>query len=541
MQEGSGEALTGLGAAAAGEGLDKQVNLLNNLADGISTYFVDFLIYLAIAIVVIIGIVKCVAPVMRAGRRLRRGIRTLETATGEGRPVWQDTLFLGKQMQGPWRRFLVNAEQLDARGLNCNVEDYVNDETVIYAVGHSQLAEVIPSLLTSLGILGTFIGLVRGLSGLDMDNALAGIPRLIGGMNTAFTTSIAGIACSLVFNMLNRMAHGSATQAIDEFQDAFSDLVMQKPLDDHVQMICQQEDRSALLRRISGDMGARVSEGIVSSVEKSLSPVVQNMNQFILGQTQAQIDGVGNIANQFIAKMNQALGGQFTQLGQTLSSVNQAQTISFESMERAMAAANQILSGMNQLQDVNRRVMERFESYINTLEQAQESNSAFLTHGSQVLSGMITASQEQADFMTSLQNAHTDLTASMRDYADWSSRVLNAVREQADGAMKVTGSMTSQMDESSRRLADTYASFVEDLSGGFSRALGMFDENIHSVLRVMNDKLDQLKGLEEAPTVQSARLQKETEGVVTSLSRLQRAVAGLSQAVEERVQRAEGA
>ena len=97
------------------------------------------------------------------------------------------------------------------------------------------------------------------------------------------------------------------------------------------------------------------------------------------------------------------------------------------------------------------------------------------------------------------------------------------------------------MDESSRRLADTYASFVEDLSGGFSRALGMFDENIHSVLRVMNDKLDQLKGLEEAPTVQSARLQKETEGVVTSLSRLQRAVAGLSQAVEERVQRAEGA
>ena len=185
--------------------------------------------------------------------------------------------------------------------------------------------------------------------------------------------------------------------------------------------------------------------------------------------------------------------------------------------------------------------MERFESYINTLEQAQESNSAFLTHGSQVLSGMITASQEQADFMTSLQNAHTDLTASMRDYADWSSRVLNAVREQADGAMKVTGSMTSQMDESSRRLADTYASFVEDLSGGFSRALGMFDENIHSVLRVMNDKLDQLKGLEEAPTVQSARLQKETEGVVTSLSRLQRAVAGLSQAVEERVQRAEGA
>ena len=523
------------------DGLSAQENILSNIAQGISTYFVDFLIYLAIAIVALIGIVKCVSPVMRAARRLRRGIRDLETSTVEGRPVWQDALFLGKEMQGPWRRFLINAEQLDARGLNCNVEDYVNDETVIYSVGHSQLADVIPSLLTSLGILGTFIGLVRGLSGLDLEHAAQSISGLIGGMTTAFTTSIAGITCSLLFNMLNRMAHGSATRAIDEFQDAFTDLVMQKPLDDYVQMICQQEDRSVLLRRISGEMSARVSEGIVASVEKSLTPVAQSMSQFILGQTQAQIEGVGNIANQFINQMNHALGGQFTQLGRTLSSVNQAQTVSFESMERAMAAADQILSSMNQLQDVNRRVMERFESYINTIDQAQESSAAFLSHGTQVLSGMIAASQEQADFMASLQGAQNELKSSMRDYADWSSRVLNAVREQADGAMQVTGSMTAKMDDSSRKLADTYASFVEDLSGGFSRALGMFDENIHSVLNAMNEKLDQLRALESGAPAQSARLQKETEGCITALSRLQRAVTALESAMAEKDHQAGGA
>lgn len=513
-------------------GLNGQVNVLSDITNWISTYFVDVLIYLAIVIVVLIGIGKCVSPVMRSARRLRKGIRTLENAVGDGRPIWQDSLFLGKEMQGAWRRFLVNAEQLDARGLNCNVEDYVNDETVIYAVGHSQLAEVIPSLLTSLGILGTFIGLVRGLSGLDMKDALAGIPGLIGGMNTAFTTSIVGISCSLLFNMLNRMAHGSATQAIDSFQDAFTDLVMQKPLDDHVQMICQQEDRSALLRRMSSDMGARVSEGIVSSVEKSLVPVTQSISQFIMGQTQAQIDGVSNIASQFVVQMNRALGGQFTQLGQTLSAVNQAQTISFESMERAMAAADQILSGMNQLQELNRQVMERFESYINTLDRSREDNAAFLAHGSQVLSGMVTASQEQADCIAALQNAQGSLTASMRDYADWSSRVLDAVRQQADGAMKVTGGMTAQMDESARRLADSYASFVENLSGGFTRALSSFDGSMRSALDAMNERLDGIRALEASTPVQAGRLQKETEGCVTALSQLQRAVTALSQAVE---------
>jgi hypothetical protein len=477
-------------------------------------------------------------------RRLRRGIHLLETATGEGRPVWQDVLFLGKEIQGPWRRFLVNAEQLDARGLNCNVEDYINDDSVIYSVGHAQLAEVVPSLLTSLGILGTFIGLMRGLGGLDVSDAartMESIPQMIGGMTFAFMTSIAGISCSLVFNMLNRMAFGSATGAIDDFTDAFADLVMQKPLEDNVQMICQSEDRAALLRHLSTDMGTRVSDGIVASVEKSLYPVTQNMNNFILGQTQAQIDGVANIANQFINQMHRMLGNQFVQLGQTLSQVNQQQTVSFESMERTMTAADRILSGMNQLQDVNQRMMERFESYVTTLDQAQESSSQFLTHGSQVLSGMMTASQEQEALINSLKIAQQDMQSSMRDYADWSSRVLNAVQQQADGAMNVTGDMTAKMDESSRRLSDTYASFVEDLSGGFSRALGMFDENIHSVLGVLNEKLEDIRALAETAPGQTARLEKETESCVKAISRLQRAVSDVSAAMESKGQKAEEA
>ena len=507
---------------------------MNGILENLAANLTDLLIYLAIFLVAMIGVFKCVLPVSRAARRLRRGIHLLETSTGEGRPVWQDVLFLGKELQGPWRRFLVNAEQLDARGLNCNVEDYINDETVIDSLGHVQLAEVIPSLLTSLGILGTFIGLMRGLGGLDVSDAaktMESIPQMIGGMTFAFMTSIAGISCSLIFNMLNKMAYGSATGAIDDFTDAFADLVMQKPLEDNVQLICQQEDRAALLRHLTADMGSRVSEGILSSVEKSLTPVAQSMNSFILGQTQAQMDGVANIASQFVTQMNRMLGGQFVQLGQTLTQVNQSHAVSAEAIDRTMAAADQILSGMNQVQDVTRRVMERFESYIGTIEQAQESSGAFLTHGSQVLSGMMTASREQADFMTSLQSAQQELKSSMREYADWSGRVLTAVQEQAGGAMAVTEDMTGKMDESSRRLAETYSSFVEDLTGGFSRALAMFDENIHSVLGALNEKLEEIRRLDETGSGQSARLQKETEGCITAVSRLQRALAGMTDAM----------
>lgn len=496
----------------------------------------DFLVYLAIALVALTGIAKCVLPVRRSARRLRRGIHALEASAGDTRPVWQDALFLGKSLQGAWRRFLVNAEQLDARGLNCNVEDYINDDTVIYSVGHVQLAEVVPSLLTSLGILGTFIGLMRGLSGLDLNDAaktMESIPQMIGGMTYAFTTSIAGVACSLIFNMLNRTACGSAVRAIDDFNDAFTDLVMQKPLDDSVQMICQQEDQAAMMRRMGTELSSRVSEGILSSVEQSLTPVAQSMNQFILGQTQAQIDGVNTIATQFVAQMNRSLNNQFVQLGQTLSAVNQAQHVSFESLDRTMAAADQILSGMNQLQSVTQRVMERFEGYISTIEQAQDSNGAFLTHGSQVLSGMITASQEQTDFLKNLKDSQLELKKTMQEYAVWSTGVLNTVREQNEGSLAAAGKIAGQMEASGQKLADHYTSFVEDISTGFSRALGLFDENMHSVLTAMGEKLEDLKEWSGKAPDQAARYQKETEGCITAVSRLQRALTDMSAALEK--------
>lgn len=505
--------------------------ILKNLALNMT----DFLIYAATAMVALVGLFKCVFPMMRSSRHLRRAIRRLESTTGEVRPVWQDVQFLGKEMQSAWRHFLLNAEQLDARGINCDVEEYVNDDTAIYAVNHAQLAEVIPGLLTSLGILGTFIGLVRALSGLDMSdaaNTIESIPQMISGMAFAFSTSLVGVSCSLVFQILNRIAFGSAARSVDEFNDAFSELVMQRPLDENVQMICQQEDHTAILRMFSSDVSNRVSEGILSSVEKSLAPVAQSMNGFIVGQTQAQLEGVNRIANQFINQMNLSLNGQFTQLGQTLSAINQSQGVSFETIDRTMAASEQILSALSHVQDVTEQIMRHFDGYVSTLEQAQESNSAFLTHGSQVLSGMLTASREQQDFLTSLQGAQKELQTSMKDYAAFSSQMMSSMEEKSHQTAAATDQAARKLDESSRMLSDSYAHFVDQISGGFSRALGMFDENIHSVLQALNEKLDAVRTAAGKPDTFKA-CEKEAEGCAAALSKLQRALTEMADALSQ--------
>ena len=57
-------------------------DLMNNL--------VDALVYAAIAVVTLIGVFKCLLPLMGTTRALRRAIRRMQegAATRQGAPVW---------------------------------------------------------------------------------------------------------------------------------------------------------------------------------------------------------------------------------------------------------------------------------------------------------------------------------------------------------------------------------------------------------------------------------------------------------------------
>lgn len=62
--------------------------------------------------------------------------------------------------------------------------------------------EQIPSLISTLGVLGTFIGITIGLYHFDTYNLDDSIPLLLSGLKTAFITSLAGMAGSIILNRI---------------------------------------------------------------------------------------------------------------------------------------------------------------------------------------------------------------------------------------------------------------------------------------------------------------------------------------------------
>ena len=369
----------------------------------------DYVVYGAIAVVTLIGLFKCLIPLWRTTSALRRAIVRLQQNAGKqlDKPVWQEARFVGKRLKGCWLRFLQNAEQLDRRGLPTNVEDYINDDTVTHGPGNAGLAELIPNLLTSLGILGTFMGLSRGLSSLnfaDSTQLIQGIPDLLSGMRFAFGTSVAGISCSLIFNMLNRISQGSSYRAIDDFVTSFTQLAMSRPLDNDVQMIIQNQDRNFMLQGINEKLVDRLAENVSRSISVSLAPVAESMDRFIVGTTRNQIEGVNHIVSRFLTEMDRSLGGQFSSLARTMSDLEQRQIRASQATGENLAAAEGIVRNARSLQEITSHALDQFDSYMSRIDEVRDRDENFEKNASELLREM---RQESRD-MTALLNGLTD-------------------------------------------------------------------------------------------------------------------------------------
>ena len=381
--------------------LSKVTAILPNLA--------DYVVYGAIAVVTLIGFFKCLIPLWRNTIALRRAISRLQDNAGKPleKPVWQESRFVGKRLKNSWLRFLQNAEQLDRRGLPTNVEDYINDDTVTHGPGNAGLAELIPNLLTSLGILGTFMGLSRGLSSLNFSDStqlIQGIPDLLGGMRFAFGTSVAGISCSLVFNMINRISQGSSYRAIDDFVTSFTQLAMSRPLDNDVQLICQNQDRNFMLQGINDTLVDRLADNVGRSISRAMAPVSESMDRFIVGATRNQIEGVNHIVSRFLVEMDRSMGNQFTSLAQTMSALEQAQVQAARRTAENLSVAEGIIRNAQSLQEVTDRALDKFDAYMQGINAVRERDENFEKRTADLLGDMRRESSDMASLISSLSD-----------------------------------------------------------------------------------------------------------------------------------------
>lgn len=194
---------------------------------------------------------------------------------------------------------------------------------------HGQFLEHAPAVLVSLGILGTFIGIVIGLLDFDAHDIKNSIEGLLDGLKTAFITSLVGMSLSLVLKALDAWWFAPARSKAEVVPDTVTPEHIYGAMNRQVQLL------ETLNQSLSGN-----EEGSVSGQLKLLRT---DMNDFRQGLTRDQ------------QEFRQALFTQLTQFAEMLSR---------SATEIVIEALRQVI------QDFNRNLVEQFGDNFKALNES---------------------------------------------------------------------------------------------------------------------------------------------------------------------------
>ena len=182
-----------------------------------------------------------------------------------------------------------------------------------------------PGILVSVGILGTFLGLAGGVQNLSMEDPeilFAGVETLMGGMSSAFLTSIFGISFASVIIWFHKHKREKTFRAIislqTEVDKCFKRINIQEILvKSHKQLYTQSKETNeridALLnvqRQIADAFGEKFMTNLANTISGPLNETMESIkNMFsnnVTEQGNIMKEKMGESFDEFAHAMNQS-------------------------------------------------------------------------------------------------------------------------------------------------------------------------------------------------------------------------------------------
>lgn len=179
------------------------------------------------------------------------------------------------------------------------------------------------NLVTMWGILGTFIGIVLALQGLDTKNITESIPNLLSGLKTAFWTSIFGAFFAIILYFLQRKEDNK--EEVDFLKEISES---QKNLEKNFEKFLENQKTDEILselQNLNKNIGGDADTSLLTQFQKMRMTFIEKQDELIKefrefarqmaeNNTKALIEAVQQVMEDFNAKINDQLGQSFQDL-----------------------------------------------------------------------------------------------------------------------------------------------------------------------------------------------------------------------------------
>lgn len=190
--------------------------------------------------------------------------------------------------------------------------NFLDSDSIISNLNHRWMSTSFPGIFTGLGILGTFLGLVLGVYGLDMAN-LTGIQNLLANISVAFLTSILGVVFSLATILIDNTHLNNATTLLNSICDSLYTLLPIRNESNVLEAILEKQDtminsmNEMITDKLLGGLQTSITQSITSVVQPSMEEMINVAKEISNISADVQIEGVHKITSDVVGMLNESI------------------------------------------------------------------------------------------------------------------------------------------------------------------------------------------------------------------------------------------
>jgi len=352
------------------------------------------------------------------------------------------------------------------------------------------------SILTSLGIFFTFLGIFMGLAKFQTTNIQASIPILLDGLKLAFLSSVIGLGSALTFRTLIRPIFSPGQTSAGEVTAA--DLLRE--------LSNINKSTMAVKDAVAGEGDASVTTQIV----KLRTDFRDFADKVSKDGADALIKALEEVIKDFNAKINEQFGENFKQLNEAVAALLDWQKEYRSQVEFLITSFNEMKSGIGNIQEsvsVIEKSTSRIPEQMNALESVFDNTDKRMIELHEGLSSLSQMRTQAVEALPMIEKNLTGLTEGVKNSVNkqlevFNSGIENSNKIHAEQMQKFQGVLDSlnlgadnildSTTKVSKEVESIIRSFNEQQSEYSKSLRNNLEESISSVEEILNKSFQEL-------------------------------------------------
>lgn len=467
-----------------------------DLANLAKEYWHMLLVGAFLVIITIDFVVRFVGQSIKLSRELKQSLAALRTIRSKIKGDVTELDEIGeKAMSGPalnhlWNEYsktLHPQKKDDEHGQSQIVrwrstalaESFFTEQAIVDSRLKTEFYKHLPGVLTGLGIIGTFLGLIKGLISFDVSldptKAQEQLRNLVNSVGHAFFVSASAIGLAMLFTWIEKSLVTSRCRQVEELRELIDSLFKGGAGEEYLERLVVSSENAATqsaqikdalvadLKEILTTLATQqmeaqaqtvgqISSDVGKAIAESLSGPMDAITKAVQGVSSNQGDAVNkmltDVLASFASQMREMFGGQMAGMSELM--VKASQSMQETAIQFGQLAANMDAAGTNTVDAMGERLGKALEAMDARQAAMNSQMGAFVEQ----IKALVSESQTESS-----QKLKDTLTA----VGDQVAGVVEQLRRQAEQAAESQGERHARFEQTTGQAIGSLSDQVEQL------------------------------------------------------------------------------